>query len=279
MRTSFEDRVSVLRPSTKIWTHSLIFLVLILTALIVYVGLRVTNPITGQHQYIFMSHQEEIAIGLQTAPDMIAQFDGLDPDVLAQEFLVKTGARVVTQSVAAQADYPFVFHLLADMKTMNAFALPGGQIFVTRALYDHLQNEDQLAAVLAHEIAHVISRHAAEQSAEKQITQALSETIYRQTLNSRLSSGKIPFAVTFFFSQLVTSGMARQDEIQADQLALTLLEQAGYEPTAMLDVMLILQSSTGDPAAPDVFNSHPLPSERISQLMKIKNINDQQLLK
>ena len=102
---------------------------------------------------------------------MIAEFGGLDPSSEAQAFVDEVGRQLVENSAAADTPYQYEFHLLADTQTINAFALPGGQIFVTAALYDQLQTEGQLAGVLAHEIAHVTQRHIA-RAMESSIEQA-----------------------------------------------------------------------------------------------------------
>ena len=112
-------------------------------------------------------------MGLQSAPQMAAQMGGLTQDARARQLVAAVGAKVVAGSVAAKSGYPFKFHTLADPRTVNAFALPGGQIFITMSLLSRLETEGQLAAVLAHEVGHVIARHSAEHIAKDQLTQGL----------------------------------------------------------------------------------------------------------
>ena len=133
-------------------------------ALFSYFSSKQTNPVTGEDQYVSITKEQEIAIGLQSTPEMINQFDGEDPDPRAQQVVDSIGQQLVQSSLANQGNYPYEFHLLADTETINAFALPGGQVFITRALFDRLQTEGQLAGVLAHEIVHVIGRHGASAS-------------------------------------------------------------------------------------------------------------------
>ena len=115
-----------------------------------------TNPYTGREQAIALNPQEEIALGLQSAPQMMQYHGGLYPDENMQRFVDMVGKKLVDNSVALESPYQYDFHLLTDPKAINAFALPGGQIFITFALYSKLENEDQLAGVLGHEIGHVV---------------------------------------------------------------------------------------------------------------------------
>ena len=139
-----------------------------------YVGARREfNPVTEEPQRGSMTIDQEIALGLQAALPMAQQHGGLDSDQQAQAALDRIGERLVFQSEAGRTPYRFEFHVLADSRTVNAFALPGGQIFMTGALAARLRTEGELAGVLAHEIGHVVGRHAAEQMTRAQLTQGL----------------------------------------------------------------------------------------------------------
>ena len=104
---------------------------------------------------------------------MAAQFGGVSTDKAASDDVSKVGASVVAQSRARTTPYQFRFNLLADRNTVNAFALPGGQIFITEALLSRLKNADELAWVLGHEVGHVLARHSAEHLAKEQLTQSM----------------------------------------------------------------------------------------------------------
>ena len=148
---------------------------IILFSLFKYYSQRQTNPYTGKKQSIALTAEEEIAIGLRSAPQMAQQHGGLYPDQQFQDHVARVGQRLVNSSVAKETPYQYDFHLLRDPQAINAFALPGGQIFITYALLAKLDSEDQLAGVLGHEIGHVIGRHSAERIAETEFWQTVSQ--------------------------------------------------------------------------------------------------------
>ena len=113
-----------------------------------YFSSRQDNPVTGETQYIDITPEQEIALGLEAAPQMAAEFGGLDENAQDQALVDEVGNRIVQSSPAGNSPYQFDFHLLDDDQTINAFALPGGQIFITRALYDKLTTEGELAGLL-----------------------------------------------------------------------------------------------------------------------------------
>ncbi|OJX44008.1 MAG: peptidase M48 Ste24p [Chloroflexi bacterium 44-23] len=235
-------------------------------ALFSYFSSKVTNPVTGEDQYISITEEQEIAIGLQSTPEMIQQFDGLDPNSRDQQIVDQVGRNLISSSLASKSDYPFDFHLLADRETINAFALPGGQVFITRALYDQLQTEGQLAGVLAHEIVHVISRHGAEHIAETQLTQGLTGAVILATYDPNNPSSQQTAQVAILIGQLVNMKFGRDDETQADTLGVKIMSQANYDPRAMIELMNILdQSSTGN-RPPEFFSTHPNPENRIEKI-------------
>src|SRR5262245_20355340 len=112
----------------------IIALIIALVAAVTYYGYRVTNPITGETQHIALTSHQEIALGEESAPQMAEQFGGLDPDSALQVNVQSVGERVVARSEAGRSPYAFQFHVVADSQTVNAFALPGGPVFITHAL-------------------------------------------------------------------------------------------------------------------------------------------------
>ncbi|MBT8183321.1 MAG: M48 family metalloprotease, partial [Eudoraea sp.] len=176
------------------------------------------NPYTGRTQTISMTPEQEIAIGLQSAPEMARQHGGLYPDERLQAFVDNVGNKLVNNSLARETPYQYDFHLLADDKAINAFALPGGQIFITYALFSKL-NESQLAGVLGHEIGHVIGRHSAERIAESNFwkTVSMGATVGADAGNIVNSIGQ---------NTLLKNG--RGDELESDELGVVFMIQSGY---------------------------------------------------
>lgn len=239
---------------------------MVIFALVSYFGSKVTNPVTGEDQYISITQEQEIAIGLQSAPEMIQQFDGMDTNPADQQVVDIVGQKLVSSSLARKSDYPFEFHLLADRETINAFALPGGQIFITRALYDQLESEGQLAGVLAHELVHVISRHGAERIAESQLTQGLTGAVVLATYDPDNPASMQTAQVAVLIGQLVNMKFGRDDEIESDTLGVKILGQANYDPRSMIEVMQILEASSSGNRPPEFFSTHPNPENRIAKI-------------
>lgn len=253
----------LLKALDGLWSYFISWLILIGFSSIIFIGLFVKNPITGENQYIFLSRQQEIAIGLQSAPIMIEQFNGLDTDLAAQEYVSAIGRKLLDVDILKNAQYPFEFHLLADRQIANAFALPSGQVFITRALYDQLQKEDQIASVLAHEIVHVVARHATEQTAVKQLSDEMILSIQRFSRIDRLSKQNAAGAIALFISQVMNTNFARKDELQADRMAVIILNEAGYDPHAMNSLMAKLDGELYFGNMGSILSSHPTIAKRI----------------
>jgi len=242
-----------------------IALAVALFAIISFLGSKVYNPVTGQDQYITITEEQEIALGLQAAPQMAAQFGGLEPDTDYQAAIQYVGETIVENSIASQSDYPFEFHVLADQKTVNAFALPGGQIFVTRAMVDALESEGEIAAVLAHEIVHVLARHSAERIAEAQLAEGLTGALVLATYDPDNPASMRTAQVAMLIGQLVQMKYGRDDEITSDTIGVRLMAEAGYDPRQMMDVMSML-ARVGGAAPVEFFSTHPNPENRIGRI-------------
>ena len=128
------------RGGKSIWGMLVIFLLMGGFYVFKYLSTSQVNEITGEKQFISLSPEQEVAIGLQSAPSMVQQHGGLHPDQEAQQFVDQIGEKLVNSTVVRQSGYRYDFHLLADPNVVNAFALPGGQVFITAALFSKLQN-------------------------------------------------------------------------------------------------------------------------------------------
>jgi len=223
------------------------------------------NPVTGEKQHITLTPQDEVAIGLQSAPRMAAEMGGLSPVREAQDYVRRIGQKVVAGSEAKAAPYPFDFHLLADHETVNAFALPGGQIFLTAGLFEKLGSEGELAGVLGHEIGHVVHRHAAEHLAKQQFTQVLIGAAAVAGSSDR-SDGRQAAAIAAVVGEVVNLRFSRQDELEADAAGVKALGEAGYDPRSLAKVMEVLKSVSGRSGRPDFLSTHPDPGDRLQRI-------------
>jgi beta-barrel assembly-enhancing protease len=229
---------------------------------------REENEITGEVQHIDMTVDQEIALGLQAAPQMAQQYGGLHPDQQVTARVKEIGQRLVQQTKAGSSPYRFDFHLLADEKTLNAFALPGGQIFITAGLLQALQTEGQLAGVLGHEIGHVIARHSAEQLAKAKLTQGLSSAAGVATYDPERPGSATGAIAAAAIAKLMTLKYGRDDELESDNWAVRFTAQAGYDPRAMMEVMKILGAQRQGAGGPEFFQTHPNPENRIARIQQ-----------
>ena len=240
-------------------------LVVAALAVVSFLGSKQFNPVTSEDQYVSITQEQEIAMGLQAAPEMAAEFGGLEPNPEYQAVVDEIGQSLVRGGIAAPSGYPFEFHVLADAQTVNAFALPGGQVFVTRALVDRLETEGQLAGVLGHEVVHVLARHSAEQIAQAQLTQGLTGAVLIASYDPENPSSQQLAQMALLVGQLINMKYGREDELQADALGVQIMADDGYDPRAMIDVMRILAES--NPAGPpEFFSTHPNPDNRILRI-------------
>ncbi|MCA9293025.1 MAG: M48 family metalloprotease [Phycisphaerales bacterium] len=241
-----------------------IAVVIALVAIIGYMSKSSVNPVTGQTQRIAMSFEQEIALGLQAAPEMMRQHGGEARDARAQALVDQVGHRLL-QALPDDMPWQFDFHLLADPQVINAFALPGGQVFITDALFSRLETEGQLAGVLGHEIGHVIERHGAQRLAKQNLMQGLVGAVAVGTYDPE-RGGAQAAVLAQAIGTLVTLKYGRNDELQSDQWGVSLTAKAGYDPRAMIRVMEILREASGGSRQPEFMSSHPDPGNRIDRI-------------
>jgi predicted Zn-dependent protease len=230
------------------------------------------NQITGEIQKVAMPEEgDEIQMGLAATREMSAQFGGPDRDQRAQDAVRRIGEELLValdESLEPGGHVnpyrrDFHFTLLADDQTVNAFALPGGQIFITRALLSALKTEGQLAGVLGHEIGHVIERHSNQQMAKQGLLQGLAAA--GGVAGGSQQSAQMAQAA----AQIISMSYGREAESESDEWAVRLTVLAGYDPRSMIGVMDILQQASGGRGAgPDFFSTHPNPEKRKADIEK-----------
>lgn len=239
--------------------------VMIGAALFTYFSQTEVNPVTKKKQHVAMSKAEEVAMGLQSTPEMVREMGGEERGPMA-DLVDRIGRKVLMNSSAQNhPDYRdhFRFHLLHDQKTINAFALPGGQVFITRALLERLQNEAQLAGVLGHEIGHVIGRHASEQMAKGRLGESIAQGVgvAAGDNNAHMMAQKM--------NGILQLGFSRSHENEADNFGFDFMTEAGYDPREMLGVMEILKSISAGGRQPEFLTTHPYPEHRIQHINEL----------
>ncbi|HEX6155844.1 MAG TPA: M48 family metallopeptidase [Burkholderiales bacterium] len=234
--------------------------IIALFAVVTYFGSSSENPLTGEKQRVAMTPEQEVNLGYQSAPQMAAQMGGLSRNTQAVALVQRVGEGLVRQSVAAKSPYKFSFHVLADPKTVNAFALPGGPVFITEGLLRQLKSEAELAGVLGHEIGHVIARHSSERLAKQQLTQSLLGALV-------VGSGDYTTAqIGQMVGGMINMKYGREDELESDALGIRIMAEAGYDPRGMIRVMEVLAKASGGSRQPEFFSTHPAPENRAERL-------------
>lgn len=215
------------------------------------------NPVTGERQLALISQAQEIELGRRSA-EQVRQSMAMVDDLELQAYVERIGRRLAAES--ERPDLPWSFQVVDD-PTPNAFALPGGPIFITRGLLNLMDTEAELASVLGHEIGHVTARHSVAQISWAQLTQL------------GLGLGTIFVPEVRPYEDLVGAGLNllmlkydRDAERQADQLGFRYARQQGYDVSEMADVFAALQRAgdlAGQSAIPGWLATHPAPAERI----------------
>lgn len=242
-------------------------IVVALIGAVTYYSQRSTNEVTGEVQHISITPDQEVALGLQAQPQMAEQFGGELGHPVIDDYVERVGQQVVRASSAKDSPYQFDFHVLRDPETINAFALPGGQVSITLGLLRRLEDEAELAGVLGHEVGHVIGRHSAEQMSKQQFTGMLAGAAGIATSDPNDPySGNRNAAIAAAVAQMVTMKFGRDDELESDALGVRFMKSAGYDPRGMADLMKVLAQAGGSRGQPEFFSTHPNPENRLERI-------------
>ena len=236
---------------------------LLLLTVLLQLGACATNPVTGE---------QEIALGRQTHQQVLDQY-GVYDDPELQVFVQQVGERLARKSHRNNLIYRFT---VLDSDEVNAFALPGGYIYITRGLMAYLNSEAELAAVLGHEIGHVTARHSVRQYSATQMANigATLGAIFIPGMNNAAANQLVNI-----FGTALLRGYGREHELEADRLGAEYLVTSGYEPKAMLDVIGVLknqevfesQRAKAEGREPriyhGVFSTHPDNDTRLQEVV------------
>ena len=205
-----------------------------------------------------VNEKEEIDIGRGLAGRMLGAVALVD-DANVQAYVNRVGRWIASQS--ERPDLPWRFGV-ANAPNINAMAMPGGTILITRGLYDILDNEAQLAGVLGHEIAHVVKKHHISVMQKQRLVSAGANLAA-----SRTGTNQLQGVLLNFFKNLFISGLDKESEYEADAVGVILAARAGYNAFGLAEVLHKLNArGASDPSVVDLFGSHPAPSDRLGKL-------------
>lgn len=225
-----------------------------------------TNPATGKQQFTaLMSPQQENQVGAEEHENVVKQF-GLYDDPKLTQYVRNIGAKVTKNTERPDVQYKFY---VIDSPIVNAFALPGGYIYVSRGLLALANNEAQLAAVLSHEAGHITGRHSAERYSRGVVT-SLGSGILGAVIGSQAAAEALNTGASLYLSSY-----SRTQENEADSLGLRYMSDAGYKPEEMVNFLSALQAQSGLEArlagkSGDNFNyfsTHPATSDRVQKTL------------
>lgn len=237
------------------------------------------NEVTGETERVALTEEaDEVQLGLQAAPEMVGMHGGPSLDMQAQRKVQQLGRELLAaldrdldEHNREHPDDPrsnpyretFRFTLLADPQTVNAFALPGGQVFITQALYDRLSTDGQKAGVLGHEVGHVLSRHSNKQMARSGMFQGIAGAI--GVLGGDMNSARMGQMI----GAVLSTKYGREAELESDRWGVRLMEMAGYNPESMVDVMRVLDEAGGGGGPPEFLSTHPKPANRVAYIEEV----------
>lgn len=221
------------------------------------------NPVTGKRELSFMSTSQELAMGTQSDPQVVAEF-GLYEDEKLQAFINEKGQKMAKVSHRPDLDYEFK---ILNSPVVNAFALPGGYIYFTRGILAHFSNEAEFAGVLGHEIGHVTARHSAQQYTNQMLSQiglivglVVSPTV--RQFADEISQGV----------QLMLLSNSREHESQSDQLGVEYSTKIGYDANYMANFFQTIgriSESSGAGEIPTFLSTHPNPADRFTRVHQL----------
>lgn len=244
-------------------------LLLLAAAASAHLGGCETNPATGKSQFLINSRDQEIAMGDEASPQLVNEMGGELNDPQVRAYVIEVGRKLAATTEADNPTLPWSFTVV-DSDIINAFALPGGRVFISRGLLRRMTNEAQLAGVLGHEIGHVTARHINDRMLNTAIAGAavsVAGSILTEGVGGPV--GDIAPKALELGGQTIVLRYGRRQELEADALGMRYMTRAKYNPAAQRQVMEILEQSIGTDAGSEWFSTHPYPKTRIEQIDRL----------
>jgi predicted Zn-dependent protease len=233
---------------------------LLVFVLLIVLSACARNPVTGKRQFVLMSERQEVAMGAEYDPQIIAAF-GLYEDEALQAFMEEKGREMGLISHRSNLQYHF---RILDSPVINAFAVPGGYIYMTRGILTHFNNEAEFIGVLAHEMGHITARHTVSRHAKQTLGQVL------------LIGGMIASEEFRKYGEFAMAGMqllflkySRDDEREADRLGVEYTAKVGYDASRFADFFKLLQKmnlASEHGGIPTFLSTHPDPGDRYNSV-------------
>jgi predicted Zn-dependent protease len=216
------------------------------------------NPATGRMQLRLLPADQVSAMGMEAKPQLIQEYGGEVPERQLRAYVTEVGMKLAQHVEPEFADVPWSFTVL-DSDVINAFALPGGNVFISRGLLARFDHEAQLAGVLGHEIGHVTAMHIDERLSQHAVTE------FGLAVGGSLTDSQLTLLAAQLGSGALLLRFGRNQESEADILGVRYMAAAGYDPQGMLDVLEVLrEASAGAAQQPEFFSTHPHPETRIN---------------
>lgn len=234
-----------------------------LTMIIVLTGCS-KNVATGRLQFDSMSTEKEIALGTEAKPELVQEYGGEVQSPQVKAYVDRVGRSLAQYTEADGPGLPWEFIVL-DSDVINAFALPGGKVFISRGLLERFDNEAQVAGVLGHEIGHVTAQHT-----DERITQATGINIVAQGVGIA-SNSELIAQVVGIGGQGYLLKFNRDQESEADILGVRYMVKAGYDPRGMLEVLEVLREASAGGQQPEFLATHPHPETRLKTVTRLLN--------
>jgi len=252
---------------------------LILSLIIIFLANCSVNPVTGNQDFVMISENQEIQMGREYNSQILKQ-NPIYQDEELQDYVQSIGESLAAKSHRPNLIYRFT---VLDSSDINAFALPGGYIFINRGLMSYLSSEEELAAVLAHEIGHVTARHSVRQYSQSQLMSIISTAI-------EIQAGSTAGDLANLASGVILSGYGREMELEADELGAEYIYEDGYSPQGMYEVLSVLKDQEvyskqinkqrgKEPVNyHGVFASHPSNDKRLQEILTgVGNFNQKMI--
>lgn len=235
---------------------------LVLCLCLFFTGCTTLNTATGRREFIFISTDTEVSMGQSFDAQLRKQY-AVSQDQAKVVRLQRIGERLA--QISDRQDYQYHFVLIAKNE-MNAFTTPGGYIYFFEGLFDKMSSDDEIAAVLAHEIGHCAARHTV-----KKFQAALGYDFVARLVLSSIASDtarQLASISSGLIANVAMSAYGRQDEYEADKLGIKYMRLAGYNLDAMIRTFEILKDNSKGPEMPTILRTHPHLDDRIKAIEK-----------